>query len=112
MLTTQTPKVHKELTADVQIGDYIHLPFVPIVRVIDRIESEGTVTFIVKAGANPPEEWKVKVEKTEVVTVKPQTDRYLIKHIVYTATPYYRQVVVNSQKPKTKAQRRAAAIIR
>lgn len=108
-------QVHEELTADVQIGDYIRLPFVPVVKVIDKIEDKGGVTFIVQAGTNLPEEWKIEVAvevKTVKVVQQVKQEVEVVKQLVYTATPYYRQVVVNSRKPKTKAQRRAAAIFR
>ncbi len=105
-------QVHEELTVDAQIGDYIRLPFVPVVKVIDKIEDKGGVTFIVQAGTNPPEEWKIEVEIVVEEMQQVKQEQEVIRRLVYTATPYYRQVVVNSRKPKTKAQRRAAAILR
>ena len=113
-------QVHEELSKDIQVGDYIRLPFIPVVKVIDKIEGKGVITFIVQAGANLPEEWKIEIAvEVEVAAQQPkqkqevtkQEQEVEIKHLVYTATPYYRQVV-NSKKPKTKRDRRRAAILR
>lgn len=111
--TPEALKVHKKLTIDIEVGDYVCLPFVPVVKVINKIKSKGVVILVVQAGANPPEEWKIEVE-AEVIEegVQQVKQQEVAKYLVYTATPYYRQVVVNSRKPKTKAQRRATAILR
>ena len=59
---SQAPQVWDKLTALAQIGDYFHVPFTPVMQVVEKgTHSDGRVWLLVKpVSALYTEEWVVR----------------------------------------------------
>lgn len=74
---SQAPQVWDKLTALAQIGDYFHVPFTPVMQVVDRDTLEdGQVWLLLKpsTGSSYTEEWILKPEQPVGTQQQPEQE--------------------------------------
>ena len=74
---TQSSKIWNKPTARAQIGDYFHIPYTPVMQVVDKDELEfGQVWLLLKpTTASYSEEWVLQPEAKQPPALQPAPQR-------------------------------------